>query len=583
MAVLLNSATALDNFPPRKYLRSILCDATPHFFSLMRSFLLLILLCTLSLIGDTTRLLAQAPPIQENTGAVVVGERVIFTLRAGVAGISALERASVVNARIKRVLGEDALHPENLVVQINENGEPTLALPNLPLLSITPADAQAENVTPAELAAQWERPLRSALIETKPLYHAGEHEKISFLPLVLVSGLAFSVPLLVGRFRRFPIPVVVGEILLGILIGRSGFDLVRYDSWLQFLAEFGFAYLMFLSGLEVDVDLLKQSKTEPKADGVKAPNPLALACVVFGLTLILAFGMALVLTGAGLIKQPWLMALVLSTTSLGLVVPTLKERGLSSAPFGQAILLAALVADFVTMFLITVVAGWLSSGPTLKLFLGLGLLGVFVLAWRVGTALKSSSALAQAFRGVSEATSQIAVRGSLFLMLAFVALSAQLGTEVILGAFLAGVLLALFVERESGALQHKLEALGFGFFVPIFFVMVGARFDLSALIGSPQGLILAPILILGAVALKVLAMLPFRLLGSWRETLAAGFLMSSRLSLIIAAAEIGQRLGLFPDTVHAALIAVALVTAVAGPVGFQLLMPTAQKSEEVAA
>ena len=168
------------------------------------------------------------------------------------------------------------------------------------------------------------------------------------------------------------------------------------------------------------------------------------------------------------------------------------------------------------------------------------------------------------------------MRGSLFLMLVFVAISAQLGTEVILGAFLAGVLLALFTRDEkSSDLRAKLEAMGFGFFIPIFFVMVGARFDLSALTGSSAGLILAPELIVGAFAIKILAALPFRGLVSWRETLAGGFLISSRLSLIIAAAEIGQRLGLFPEAVYAALIAVALVTAVVGPLGFNLLMPRA--------
>jgi Kef-type K+ transport system membrane component KefB len=524
--------------------------------------------------------LAQAKDGVRGGAVVVVGDRVVFTLRAGVGSITPIERAGIVNARLERALNDPKLVPETLEVSppTSEHADPLIVVSGLPLISVTPADALAEETTPEELAQRWARTLREALIEIKPLHRPGEHESISFVPLLLVSGLAFAVPLLVSRLRRFPIPIVVGEILLGIVIGRSGFDLVRYDSWLQFLAEFGFAYLMFLSGLEVDIDLLRPTHNHDVNGKTKVAiesnrSPLKLAFVTFALTLALAFGVALALTSSGLIKQPWLMALVLSTTSLGLVVPTLKERGLSGAPFGQAILVAALVADFVTMFLITVVAGWLSSGPTLKLFLGLLLLGAFAVAVRVGTAMKSSSQLAEIFAGVSHATAQISVRGSLFLMLAFVALSSQLGTEVILGAFLAGVLLALFVKDESQSLRHNLEAMGFGFFIPIFFVMVGARFDLSALTGSPQGLILAPLLIVGAIVLKVIACLPFRLVASWRDTLAAGFLMSSRLSLIIAAAEIGQRLGLFPEAVYAALIAVALVTAVVGPLGFQLLSP----------
>ena len=514
---------------------------------------------------------AQEPLVPRDApGAVVVGDRVLFDLRANVATISPTERAQIVNARLKRVLAEPDLRPETLEVTFDEDGEPLIGLPELPLLSVTARDARLAEQTPGELAEAWATVLRKALSEAKPLYRAEEAHGISVVPLLIVAGLAFGVPILVGHFKRFPLPVVVGEIVLGMIVGRSGFDLIRYDSWLQFLAEFGFAYLMFLSGLEVDVGLLSGNKEREKS----GPNPMKLAALIFGLTLLLAFVVSWILTRTGQIPNPWLMSLVLSTTSLGLVVPILKERAMSGSAYGQAILLTALVADFITMFLITIVAGWLSNGFTLELFLGLGIVAAFALALRVGLLYRKSPNLQRIFGGMAAASSQVSVRGSLFLMLVFVAISAQLGTEVILGAFLAGVLLSLFTRDEkSSDLREKLEAMGFGFFIPIFFVMVGARFDLSALTGSTAGLILAPELILGAFLIKIVASLPFRQLVSWRETLAGGFLISSRLSLIIAAAEIGQRLGLFPEAVYAALIAVALVTAVAGPVGFNLLMP----------
>ena len=514
---------------------------------------------------------AQEPAAPRDApGAIVVGDRVLFDLRAGVATISPLERAQIVNARLQRVLAKDELRPETLEVTRDDEGEPLIGLPGLPLLSVTARDARLEGKEAAELAELWATVLRKALSEAKPLYRAEAAHGISVVPLLIVAGLAFGVPILVGHFKRFPLPVVVGEIVLGMVVGRSGFDLIRYDSWLQFLAEFGFAYLMFLSGLEVDIGLLSGHKDREKS----ATNPLKLAALIFGLTLLLAFGVSWVLTRTGQIPNPWLMSLVLSTTSLGLVVPILKEREMGGSVYGQAILLTALVADFITMFLITIVAGWLSNGFTLELFLGLGIVAAFALALRIGAAYRKSARLQRVFGGIAAASAQVSVRGSLFLMLVFVAISAQLGTEVILGAFLAGVLLSLFTRDEkSSDLREKLEAMGFGFFIPIFFVMVGARFDLSALTGSAAGLILAPELILGAFLIKVVAALPFRALVSWRETLAGGFLISSRLSLIIAAAEIGQRLGLFPEAVYAALIAVALVTAVAGPIGFNLLMP----------
>ena len=560
-----------------------------------------------------------SPPPKQDVGAVVVGDRVLFTLRESVGSISALDRAGIVNARLKRVLTEAELRPELIEVTTGKSGDPLIGLPDLPILDVTQGDAQLENVSPQVLAANWSNLLRATLSEAKPLYHGDEeeHHGISFMPLLIVSAVAFGVPLLVSRFKKFPIPVVVGEILCGIIIGRSGFNLVRYDSWLQFLAEFGFAYLMFLSGLEVDVSLLTKSKNPEalqKGNAVKSaaeaikkatektrevaetvletngsapitapvelekpvekePSSLKMAFVIFGLTLVLAMISAVVLTQVGLIKQPWLMALVLSTTSLGLVVPILKERNLTTTTFGQAILLSALVADFVTMFLITVVAGWLSKGLTWQLFLGLGLLVIFALALSAGQFLSRLGRPGEILSELSKGTSQASVRGSLFLMLAFVAMSAILGTEVILGAFLAGVLLSIFTGTHTSDLRHKLEALGFGFFIPIFFVMVGVRFDLFALTGSKQGMILAPMLIICAIAIKVVSALPFRRIVSLKDTMAGGFLLASRLSLIIAAAEIGQRLGLFPEQVYAALIAVALVTSIAGPMGFQLLMP----------
>lgn len=511
---------------------------------------------------------------QEAPGAVVVGDRVVLTLQATVGSREPADRAALVNQRIERVLSDPALHPEFIEVRVRPDGAPAIVLGELPLLTVSSADAVEAEEEAEELARRWARRLRRALIEAKPLHRTAEEKHVSFQPLLLVSVLAFLVPLIASRFRRFPLPVVVGEILVGILIGKSGLGLVTYDSWLQFLAEFGFAYLMFLSGLEVDFQLLAaswRSRDEPGRSWRQ--NPVLLSLLVFGLTLLTAGAISQALALAGMLKQPWMMTLVLSTTSLGMVVPTLKERGIIGTQFGQTLLVAALIADFATMFLITVVAGWLSQGPTLRLLLSLGIVVVFAAALRVGRLMTRSGGVQKLFDELAQASAQVHVRGSLALMLVFVALSEQLGTEVILGAFLAGVLLALFSRKEGSDLPHKLETLGFGFFIPIFFIMVGVRFDLQAVASSREGLLLASALVAGAFFIKMTASLPFRWIASWRETLAGGLLLSSRLSLIIAAAEIGVRLGLFTPAVQSAAVCVALVTCVVGPLGFQLLMP----------
>ena len=517
-----------------------------------------------------------APKKQFPSAPVVVGDRVIFTLSASAGGFTPVERAGIINQRIKRVLTEKELAPEDIAISASEDTDAVLVgIGDFALIGVYPQDAaiEAGNPTTAELAGRWERTLRETLINAKPLYKGDEPHKPSFFPLLLVSGLAFLVPFAAAR-SKIKFPVVVGEIIVGIIIGRSGFNLVRDEAALQFLSEFGFAFLMFLSGLEVDVDLLSapKDKDAPKPPWFK--NPIILGVVILMITLVLSFGVSLLFTQTSLVKQPYLMALVLSTTSLGLVVPILKEQGLTTKPFGQTLLMTALIADFVTMFLITIIAGLLSVGMTLNLFLSLVLIGVFLGAMRLGRMLKGNRNLQKFLKQKTfTGANQVAVRGSIVMMLAFVALSETLGTEVILGAFLAGVLLALFLDRGEGELKEKLEGFGFGFVIPIFFIMVGVRFDLRALVGNPQGLILAPLLVVAAVAIKIIASLPFRLVVSWRETFAGGFLMASRLSLIIAAAEIGLRLGVFGETLHAAIICVALVTCVIGPMGFNALMP----------
>lgn len=512
---------------------------------------------------------------QETSANVVVGEKVVFKINTGSLGLDAFERAEVINRRIERVLDDPELHPENLDIRADGPESYGIILDNFPLLTVGPADAKNTEGSIESLANEWTRDLRRALVEAKPLHHTKKKFEVSFLPLVLVSALTFLIPVLFSRFRRLAIPVIVGEILAGILIGKSGLNLISYNTWLQFLSEFGFAYLMFLIGLEVDVSVFGFRRSAMNNTSLNSKriltNPLVIALIVTALTLFFSAFFCFSLSNLGILPHPWLMTIVLSTTSLGLVAPILKERGLTASTYGQTMLLIALVADLATMFLITVVAGWLSSTPTFKIFLSLVVVGAFAICVRFGRKLVDLKWFTSVFDDLSSTTSQVKVRGSLALMLIFVALSESLGTEVILGAFLAGVLIAIFTKSNVSDLHHTLEALGFGFFIPIFFIMVGARFDISAIFGSSNAELQILVLVLVAFAIKILAALPLRLIQPWRQTLASGFLLSSRLSLIIAAAEIGLRLGLFSDSLYANLVCVALVTSICGPLGFQAL------------
>jgi Kef-type K+ transport system membrane component KefB/Trk K+ transport system NAD-binding subunit len=392
-------------------------------------------------------------------------------------------------------------------------------------------------------------------------------EHSPFLALLLITSLAFIVPLMASRFRRVRLPIVVGEILAGIVIGRSGFNLVEPSPTLGFLAEFGFAYLMFLSGLEVDFNLLIPSGRVSNQNS-RWKNPLTIASLLLAGTISLALLGTFGLERAGILQNPILMALILSTTSLGVVVPVLKEQEILGSRFGQAILVAASIADFVTLLLLTVVIAIGSHGLTLDLLLIPVLLLIFGFMSRASQRLRSQPFLRRLMEELSSATAQIRVRGAFALMVAWVVLAESLGVELILGAFLAGAIAGLLAGHEDTASREKLDAIGYGFFIPIFFIMVGVDFNLRVLAKTPSALLLVPLLVLLAYFVKVIPALFMRFNFSWRETIAGGFLLSSRLSLIIAASAIALSIGAIDDAVNSAIILLAVISCTFSPLFF---------------
>lgn len=397
-----------------------------------------------------------------------------------------------------------------------------------------------------------------------------------FIALLLITGLALAVPIMANRLRRFRLPIVVGEIFAGIVIGKSGLNLIEPSPTLNFLSEFGFAYLMFLSGLEVNFNLLMPERRESqKKRSISQPMPMAVLLLVG--TLILAFAASQGLTMSGIAQNPVLLALILSTTSLGVVVPVLKERSLLASNYGQYLLAASSIADFGTLLLVTVAIAVRSHGLTLDLLLIPVLLILFILAARAGQQFRSLAFLQRIVDELSSATAQIRVRGAFALMTAWVVLAEALGVELILGAFLAGAIASLINDQADPEPQEKLDAIGYGFFIPIFFIMVGVEFNLQALVESPRALILVPLLIGIAFVVKVLPSLLLRLEFSWREAIAGGFLLSSRLSLIIAASAIALDIGAISEAVNAAIILLAVLSCTISPLVFNRLLPMVEE------
>ena len=395
-----------------------------------------------------------------------------------------------------------------------------------------------------------------------------------FVTLLLITLLALIVPFLANRIKIVTIPIVVGEILAGIIIGKSGFNLVEPTPTLNFLSEFGFALLMFLSGLEVNFDMLRSSGcTAEKFPLLRRPTTVAALYFLSTLTLAMLIGFGL--SSFQLAKNPILLGLILSTTSLGIVVPMLKERDTTNTPYGQAILIAALISDFVTLLLLSTAIVAISQGFSPDLLLFVVLLAVFFLAISVSRWLNRIPGLSRMISELSHATAQIRVRGSLALMVMCVVLADTLGVEIILGAFLAGAIVSFASNKgHESALHSKLDAIGYGFFIPIFFINVGAEFDLGSLLDSPSAILLVPILIIAAYAVKLIPALLYRRLFSWRESIALGVLLASRLSLIIAASAISLKLGLITSATNSSIILVAIITCTVSPLLFSRILPT---------
>jgi len=371
--------------------------------------------------------------------------------------------------------------------------------------------------------------------------------------LILIAAAAFVLPLVAGRLAM---PAVILEIFFGIAAGPM-LGLVRPGELLNALAELGFLLLLFLSGFEIDLRVFERQGARPVISGL----------AVFAATL----GASLLATQ--LLGLHIFVALVLSTTSVGLVVPTLRATRLMATPLGQDTLINALLADFLTLLAVTVVALVIEFGFSLRLFA----LPEFFLAVAAVLLVVRRAAwwMPERFERLFDADDpdELGIRATLALMLVFVGLAIVLGIEPILGAFLAGMAFAL-VFRERADLDRKLTGFAYGFLIPIFFINVGVGFRLEAL-GEPGAIGFTALLLVIALAVKVIpALLLVLRRHSLRESLAAGTLLSARLSLIIVVARLGVELGVVDAALEAEIILLAAATATISPALFRWLLPS---------
>ena len=379
---------------------------------------------------------------------------------------------------------------------------------------------------------------------------------VHFTNLLIVVAAGLLAPLVLGFFPRVRLPAIVLEIVLGIVIGPSGLGWVKPDLPVSILALVGLAFLLFLSGLEIDLQHLRG-------------RVLKLTALGFAISFAIAIVLGLVLKAGGFVKSPLFIAIVLVATSLGVIVPVLKDSGNIGTGFGQLVIAAASIADFGAIILLSLFfsgKGSTSTPATLILLVVFGLVVVLVGLAIVG--VEHSMSLSRVLQRLQDTTAQIRVRAAFVLLIGFTALADQVGLETILGAFAAGAMLSL-VDRDE-AMTHpefrlKLEAVGFGVFIPVFFVTSGVRFDLNALFASGSTVARVPLFLLAIYLARGLpAFVYVRLLGRSKSAIA-GILQSTSLPFIVAATQIGIQLGVVSRASAAALVAAGLLSVVISP------------------
>ena len=387
--------------------------------------------------------------------------------------------------------------------------------------------------------------------------------------LLIVVAVAFAAPFLLGLAPGLRIPAVVLEIVAGILVGPSVLGWVEVDPTIEVMATLGLGFLLFLGGLEVDFRRLRGPIVRLTAGGYAASFAIAL-------------GVSLALGASGLVQTPLLVAIALGSTSLGVLIPVLKDSGRIESALGQLVIAGGSIADFAAIVLLSLFfAG--EGGPGATLVLIGALLGLAVTVFLAVRGAQRSLRIRADLLRLQDTTAQIRVRGAVVLLVGFAAAAQQLGLEVILGTFAAGAILSL--ADPDRAMTHpdfrrKLEAIGFGVFIPIFFVTSGVKFDLDALLASGSALAMVPLFLAALLVVRGIPALLYGHLLDRRETLVAGLLQATSLPFLVAATAIGRELGLIGAGEGAALVGAGLFSVLLFPAaGLALLRRSIQPTK----
>ena len=386
--------------------------------------------------------------------------------------------------------------------------------------------------------------------------------------VLIVTLVAFVTPMVLQRFKISVLPTAVAEVLVGIVIGKSGFDLVQTEGVLSFLSNYGVIFLLFLSGMEIDFSLFKKNNgpltplARKKAANAPSTSPVQVAVVAYGGSLLMALALALLFKFSGLFSNFVLAAILFSTVALGVVIAVLKENELLNKPLGQALLLIAVLGEVVPLLCLTIYSSFVSGkGESAWLIFLLFIVGALI--------FKRFRSFFTSLDEINKSTTQIDIRLALLVITTLVVLAESVGAEDILGAFIAGIVIKLLQPAHST--QEKLDAIGYGIFIPFFFILTGGKIDIPGLLGSPKTLILIPLFFAAYVLAKVPAYFGLRQRFKRINALAGAMLSQTTITLVLATLTVAQNLKVITSEQSGAFILAAVVSCILGPLVFNKL------------
>jgi Kef-type K+ transport system membrane component KefB len=386
----------------------------------------------------------------------------------------------------------------------------------------------------------------------------------SFLVIVASAAIAGLVVTALGP--RVAIPVVVVELLFGILVGPEVAGIAHVDPATDFFSRLGLGMLFFFAGYEIDFERVRG-------------QPLKLGFTGWVISLAMAYAIAGALEAGDIVVSGLYTGSAMATTAIGTLLPILSDAGETRTRFGTYLLAAGASAEFGPILLVTLV---LSTGHPLHEALIL----VFFVALAVATGVL---AVRTAWRGwplierTFETSSQLAVRLAVVLIFGLVALATQLGLDLLLGGFVAGMITRLALRgREVDVFDSKLTAVGYGFLIPFFFVVSGMAFNVDELFSDPVALLKLPLFVgLFLVIRGTPALLLYRGVLRLRDRTALGIFCATELPLVVAITTLAQDAGEMRASTASALVGAAIISTLAFPlIGLRLRRDRPREPEE---